>query len=153
MVVTIYTGGGVKMGFFDKAWAAVKETNESAHGARLKRDTFATLELLHAAGPDVETEGLLLYARLQEDIMEKCKSWSRDGRLKMADQFQAEARKHKDFDISRSYGYYLASAFLESMVRESLDAQMTFLHLGTVAEEVRKQLAIQTRVQKILAQS
>lgn len=141
------------MGFLDKAWSTLKETNENAHGARLKRDTFATLELLHAAGPAIETQSLLLYAKLQEDIMEKCKSWSRDGRLKMADVLQAEARKHKDFDIGQAYGYYLASAFLESMARESLDANMVFVHLGVVAEEVRKQLALQTRIDNILSQN
>jgi hypothetical protein len=133
------------LGLFDNIVGALRETNEAAHGARLKSDTFATLDLLHRAGPKVETQGLQQYLKLFDHVMANCQSWSRDGRLRVAAQFQAEARKNKDFDIGKAYGYYLASAFLECMARESPDAKLTFVHLGVVAEEVRKQLSEQTR--------
>ena len=133
------------MGLFDNIVGALKETNEAAHGARLKSDTFTTLEILHRAGSKVETQGLQQYLRLFDDIMGNCDSWSRDGQLKVAAQLQAEARKNKDFDVGKACGYYLASAFLECMARDSPDAKLTFVHLGVVAEAVRKQLSEQVR--------
>lgn len=133
------------MGILDNIVSAFNETNENAHGARLKKDVFLTLELLHKAGPAIETESLMLYANLQKDVLRKCKSWSRDGQIKIANQLQAEARKDKDFDIGRSYGYYLASAFTESMVRDSMDAKLTFAHLGIIAIEIEKQIADQNK--------
>ncbi|GEM_PF-3474413 len=136
------------MGILDNIANVFNETNENAHGARLKKDVFLTLELLHKAGPEIEAESLMLYAKLQKDILGQCKSWSRDGQLKIANQLQAEARKNKDFDIGKAYGYYLASAFTESMVRNSLDARMTFSHLGVVAIEIDKQLVRQTKSEK-----
>lgn len=136
------------MGIFDNIVGALRDTNEAAHGARLKRDVFTTLDLVHAAGPTIETESLRLYLDLQRQILAKCESWSRDGKLKVAAQLQSKARENKDFDIGQAYGYYLASAFVESMARESPDAKMTFLHLGTIAEEIEKQLNQQVQSQK-----
>ena len=103
------------------------------------------MELINSAGPAIETESLRLYLDLQKQILEKCNSWSRDGKLKVARQLQSTARENKDFDIGKAYGYYLASAFVESMVRESPDAKMTFLHLGTIAVEIEKQLNLQVQ--------
>jgi len=135
------------MGIFDNIVGALRETSEAAHGARLKRDVFMTLDLVHVAGPAIETESLRLYLDLQKEILAKCDSWSRDGKLKVAAQLQRKARDNKDFDIGQAYSYYLASAFIESMARDSPDAKMTFLHLGTIAVEIEKQLnrQVQTR--------
>jgi len=133
------------MGFFTSLKNAASHANEEAHGARLKKDVSLTLELLHKAGPEIEAESLMLYAKLQKDILGNCKSWSRDGQIKIANQLQAEARKNKDFDIGKAYGYYLASAFAESMVRDSIDARMIFTHLGVVAIEIEKQFVRQTK--------
>ena len=135
------------MGIFNNIANAFYETNENAHGARLKKDVFLTLDLLHKAGPEIETESLMLYATLQKDVLGKCKSWSRDGQIRIANQLQAEARKNQDLDIGKAYGYYLASAFTESMVRDSIDARMTFAHLGAVANQIDKQLVRQPKIE------
>lgn len=133
------------MGILGNIVGALRETNENAHGARLRKDVFQTLELIHAAGPSIERESFSLYLRLQQEILDNCRSWSRDGRLKIASQLQAKARENKDFNIGQAYGYFLASAFAESMARESPDAKMVFLHLGTIAIEIEKQLDKQNK--------
>ena len=124
------------MGIFENIVGAMKETNEAAHGARLKKDVFATLDLLHQSRPDVETEGLMLYLKLQRQILLECHSWSRDGFLKAAGQLQAEAKKHKDFEVGKACGYYLAGAFCECMGRESVEAKMVLTHLDSRAREL-----------------
>lgn len=137
------------MGILNNIVGALKDTNEAAHGSRLKKDVFATLDLLHRAGPEVETEGLMLFMQLQEQILSECKSWSREGHLKIANQLQADARKRKDFEIGRACGYYLASAFAECMVRDSPEAKLTLVHLGVVAAELEKQIAAQSQKSRI----
>ena len=139
------------MGIFENIVGALKETNEAAHGARLKKDVFATLDLLHRSRSDVETEGLMLFLKLQRQTMAECHSWSRDGFLKAASQLQAEAKKHKDFEIGKACGYYLASAFCECMGRESVEAKMVLTHLELVVDQISTQL--DSQIQELPAAS
>ncbi len=93
------------MGLLDDITRAVREANEGAHGARLKRDVFLTLELIGKSPQEIKAGSLQRFLSLREKILTNCQSWSREGKLKVAAQLQKRAREHKDLNVAEAYGY------------------------------------------------
>ena len=130
------------MGLFDAFSSAVHDANDAAHAARLKLDTDRTLAMVRGMPPAVGGEALHLFLNLRANTRTQWDRWSLDGKVKAAKSLQDEARKHRDFDLGKACGFFLASAWLESSVRRSAAAAEVFDSLERLAADLERNVPV-----------
>lgn len=133
------------MGLFNSITSALSEASEAAHAARLRGDTERTLEMVRRMQPAVGGEALHLYLNLRKNTTAQWDRWSIEGKMKAARNFSDEARKHKDFDLGKACGFFLASAWLESSVRSSAGAADVFRQLEALAHQLEQNVPAPNR--------
>src|SRR5690606_18808680 len=111
------------MGFFSALKDAAAEANEGAHGERLKSGLASTMSCLEALDERVRMLAVARFIESRKTLQQQMPNWSREGRIKVGRALQAEARKCFDLDQAKSYGLWLAGAWIESGERQSAAAE------------------------------
>lgn len=129
------------MGFFGLLKEAAIEANDIAHGERLDHELTSTIECIKRLDGRVANMALVGFVRSKIRLLNQIQNWSREGRIKTGRDLQAEARKCFDLDQAKSYGLWLAGAWLESMERSSPKAISVHSMLEAFSREIEKDLA------------
>jgi PHP family Zn ribbon phosphoesterase len=125
-------------GIFGRAMAAILETNEQAHGNRLRDSLASTGQQLKKLDEAIVISAIKGFLEKRAELATQRPNWSREGCIKVGRKLQDQAREKFDFDQSESYALWMAGAWIESGARTSTDAEDVHRTLDELARSMER---------------
>ena len=120
------------MGIFD----ALRNANEEAHGARLRRGFEDTLIQLSVMDGDSRARTIAQFIDKREKLLGRKNDMTEKGMIDMGRYLQKEARRKYDLQKSEAIALWMAGGWLEGSVRASSEARGVSLALEELAEKM-----------------
>lgn len=124
------------MGFFSSILGAAKEANDEAHGARLLMEVQSTFSAMENLDRERQARAMGGFLEILGRLKAELPNWSVQGRIDLGRQMQQQARAAFNTDMAGSHAKWLAGAWLESSVRNSLKAKQAHSLLQGFADHV-----------------
>lgn len=121
------------MGLWDNLKDSISSANEEAHASRLKHDAEATIRLTDGLSPELKADVCRGFLARREELLRQYPNWSDEGRLHIAREILALARKERDLNVSGSLANALAAIWLESGSRRHPVSAMVHTSLDRLA--------------------
>jgi len=124
------------MGLFSFLKEAASEANEEAHGSRLLDETQRMFLAMERFDGKLQHIAMCGFLEILDKLHREIPNHSREGRIKLGQIMQKQARERFDLDMAGSTAKLLAGIWLESKERTSLQAQQAHSLLEKFSEYV-----------------